>query len=565
MIEIDRFFVICNRYCMRKSFILILIIFFSISFTAHAAGVVINEIGWMGTVVSASDEWVELYNASASAVDLTGWTLSFFKPATTSPSKIISLSGTIFSGGYYLIERTDDTTISDVAADIFTAFGTGLVDSGMILRLADNSSVVDSSPELCDNKWCAGLVSPETSMERISPLADGSIASNWATNNGQKINGKNAAGNSINGTPKSENSVYVSGSNNVPPSPPPPNQEGHTTSETNELSNLPSQSSSAMPETFKVYAGEDKTVLAGQETVFSGKVADLKGKQIDNARFLWNFGDGSTSGIRVTSHTFLFPGKYIVNLNASIAEESHADYLNVEVLTPKIIISEAKPGQDGFIELQNETGQKLDIGGLIIKDASGGVFSVPQSTILDKNALLVFPNAIMQIFYKTADLTLVTSNGRVVDSAHFEGVLDVEESFAREGSEFIKISAPSPGNLNTKIVQQSLADDSGRKELSVKTEVVIKTKEVKPESSELKDSSLLIGNITAKDTAKEEKMPDVSIVVSEQLPDSQTAAPIVLNSQSRFLINSKLLLGASILVGILGAVGFFILRSLGRL
>ena len=38
----------------------------------------------------------------------------------------ITLLGTMGNGGYFLIERTDDTTIPDVSADLITTFGSGL-------------------------------------------------------------------------------------------------------------------------------------------------------------------------------------------------------------------------------------------------------------------------------------------------------------------------------------------------------------------------------------------------------------------------------------------------------
>ena len=43
---------------------------------AVAAGsldVVISEIAWMGSTSSSTDEWLELHNNTATAIDLTGW------------------------------------------------------------------------------------------------------------------------------------------------------------------------------------------------------------------------------------------------------------------------------------------------------------------------------------------------------------------------------------------------------------------------------------------------------------------------------------------------------------
>jgi hypothetical protein len=43
---------------------------------AEPGDVVINEIAWAGTLASANDEWIELYNTTTGKADITGWTLS---------------------------------------------------------------------------------------------------------------------------------------------------------------------------------------------------------------------------------------------------------------------------------------------------------------------------------------------------------------------------------------------------------------------------------------------------------------------------------------------------------
>ena len=80
---------------------------------ASALDVIISEVAWGGTAADSDDQWIELYNPSVVDIDLTGWTLQ-----STDGTPSISLSGNIVAGDYFLLERNDDTTVSDVAADL---------------------------------------------------------------------------------------------------------------------------------------------------------------------------------------------------------------------------------------------------------------------------------------------------------------------------------------------------------------------------------------------------------------------------------------------------------------
>lgn len=131
--------------------------------------VVINEVAWMGTDVSYNDEWIELYNTTDSTISLEGWTLN-----ATDGSPQISLSGSIAAGGHYILERTNDDTLSDVTADhIYTG---SLSNSGEALELSDGSGVIDSV-----DAWYAGDNSTKATMERIDPQMSGTDSSNWKT------------------------------------------------------------------------------------------------------------------------------------------------------------------------------------------------------------------------------------------------------------------------------------------------------------------------------------------------------------------------------------------------
>ncbi|MGG3737765.1 phospholipase D-like domain-containing protein [Aeribacillus pallidus] len=139
----------------------------------HAAtygDVVINEVAWMGTTVSYNDEWIELYNNTNSTISLAGWTLTAIDG---SPS--ISLSGTIPAKGYFLLERTDDQTVSSVVADLI--YSGSLSNSGEVLELRDDQgNLIDTV-----DAWYAGDNDTKASMERLDPAQSGTLSSNWVT------------------------------------------------------------------------------------------------------------------------------------------------------------------------------------------------------------------------------------------------------------------------------------------------------------------------------------------------------------------------------------------------
>jgi len=170
--------------------------------------VVVNEVAWSGTEADPCDEWIELHNVTSLTVALEGWTL------VDDDAMNASLSGEIPPDGYYLIERTDDDAVADIAADWFGSFGTGGLDNaGAVLTLTDDLGAVIDTVNVDGGEWPGGTASDEVpsyaSMERIDPLAPGND-DNWCTNDGLTRNGEDKDGNPINGTPKAQNSCYQS-------------------------------------------------------------------------------------------------------------------------------------------------------------------------------------------------------------------------------------------------------------------------------------------------------------------------------------------------------------------
>jgi len=166
--------------------------------------VVINEIAWMGTTAAlTADEWIELYNPGNSSVDISGGTLI---ASSTTPNITIGAGKTIAAKSYFLLERTDDNTVSDISADQF--YTGALVNGGDLLKLRkSNGSLVDKAGSTAPAWLNAGDNDTKQTMERKDPTGDGTLASNWATNDGVLINGKASdTTTNIKGTPKSLNS-----------------------------------------------------------------------------------------------------------------------------------------------------------------------------------------------------------------------------------------------------------------------------------------------------------------------------------------------------------------------
>lgn len=189
---------------------------------AEPLDVVINEVAWMGTPASASDEWLELKNNTSNAIDLTGWTI---KAVDESPQ--IILTGKISANGFFLLEKTDDAVINDRLAD--QIYHSGLLENvGESLTLYDNATkTIDSLP--FENEWPAGDNGTNASMERINSNTSGAQKNNWANNNGITKNGKDSKGTAILGTPRSQNSVSLTNDSQTAtptttPNPTPSNQ-----------------------------------------------------------------------------------------------------------------------------------------------------------------------------------------------------------------------------------------------------------------------------------------------------------------------------------------------------
>lgn len=350
-----------------------------------SATVVISEIAWAGTASSYNDEWIELFNASDAAVDVTDWTL---KAVDGQPN--ITLKGTIASRGYFLLERPDDNTISNITAD--QTYSGSLGNTGEILELRDNTGVLVEKVD-CSSGWFASDNSAKLSMERIDASADANDKSNWLSNDNTTKNGLDASNNPVGGSPRASNS---------PKSAPPAGPScGNGLIEIGE-------------------ACDDSNVIDGDGCSASCAVEP-----------------GSTSSTAPTST----PESVATSSQSSSAATTIVNRLGSVLINE--LVSNPGDGDTEWVELYNPTTEKKDLTGWYLMEGSGAKTSISGELggyAADKFFAIASPKGSLN---NTGDIiTLYDPNGHTIDQVSYgnwnDGDIDNNAPLAEEGYSLVR-------------------------------------------------------------------------------------------------------------------------------
>ncbi|MBI5420969.1 MAG: lamin tail domain-containing protein [Parcubacteria group bacterium] len=154
----------------------------------------LNEIAWMGTTGSYTNEWMELYNTTSSS-----YSLAHAQLIASSSKSLFSIrfgdSDVIPPFGYFLLERTNDTSVPNIVADkIYTG---ALTDEGEVIELFDSGC---NSVDRVDFKNDFPVVSKNTDRRSMELKQDGFFGLYEGDVDG--VSG-------IFGTPKRQNSIPI--------------------------------------------------------------------------------------------------------------------------------------------------------------------------------------------------------------------------------------------------------------------------------------------------------------------------------------------------------------------
>lgn len=153
-------------------------------------------------------------------------------------------------------------------------------------------------------------------------------------------------------------------------------------------------------------AGDDRSVIVGADTVFRARAYNKQREYVENARFSWNFGDGTTGEGATIVHHYSYPGRYAIVLSIAQGFESASDRFIVSA-DPASISFTSEP--DGSVVIANTAGKDLNLSKWIVR-AFFREFVIPDDTIILAGASLqISPKTLG--YFAGAETELAYPNG----------------------------------------------------------------------------------------------------------------------------------------------------------
>lgn len=437
---------------LSKFFVVLL---FVSSFTTASAAIVINEI--MYDLKEGSDtgrEWIELTNTGTANAILTDWKL---REGNANHALTLSRgSETIPPGGFAIIVSDTAKFLADNPNFSGTIFDSSfsLANTGESLSIRDASLTDVDSVTYTSSQGGAG---DGDTLQKIGNTWQGGIPTPGAVNT-------------------SFSSINPSSSQ----------QETSPGSTTNAgTSNVTNSSSFPIEPQIFASAGEKKRVATvGGVTIFSGMVWGIKKEPIENARMLWNFGDGSTGEGKATTHTYRYPGTYIVTLNASSGYYSASDRVTIQATNADIIISSVGNSPSSFIELYNKSPYELDLSSWSIH---GGkyTFIIPEHTFIASSGKIKF----------TGDITGIVSSESVPMALYYPNGSLAHSYSPAHVSNFSASSSPMGENNKSTSIKNMIQEKSETNKKSTTTTIFAEHTILQKELSDEPPQTALVSNI----------------------------------------------------------------------
>lgn len=137
----------------------------------------------------------------------------------------------------------------------------------------------------------------------------------------------------------------------------------------------------------EVGAGRARLGMVGTPMQFK---SEIKYPYVGNMIFKWSFGDGAIGYGQVLSHSYAYPGDYVVVLNVSSPDKQAVSRTNVKIVPADISISTASPER---VEVFNNSKNEINLFGRALS-TSGHSFVFPEDTIIKSGQKISFASSI---------------------------------------------------------------------------------------------------------------------------------------------------------------------------
>lgn len=119
--------------------------------------------------------------------------------------------------------------------------------------------------------------------------------------------------------------------------------------------------------------------------------------------FRWNLGDGVLSYGKVVTHTYEFPGEYIVVLNASTPKGNWVSRTRVTIIEPEVVVTYADTEK---IQLKNNSNYEVNLYGKVLVSGDR-TYTFPPDTIIGAKQTLWLGSAVTGL--KSGKVALINS------------------------------------------------------------------------------------------------------------------------------------------------------------
>jgi hypothetical protein len=322
------------------------------------SAVSISEVAWMGSTSSANHEWIELYNPG-DAVDVDGWTLRDGMNLT------ITLTGIIPASQYVVLERNRSDGQSVVGVP-FLNYAGALVNTGatLTLRRADGS-IVDQV--VGGDNW------QNIGGDNVTKETAQYTSSGWVTSSPTPGRPNNEGAGSR-PSPTSDTRTTSSTSRVVTTS-------GDTGIQKTGYGHLPWELSLSI-------VGAD-VVQVNQPYQWRAVASGLGPTHLNSLMYSWNMGDMHTDTTESVTHTYSYPGTYVMTLYATFVTREAIAVKTITVLPVQVSIARLP---NGDVQVYNDTVYDIDVSGYTIR-SEGKVLTFPPRSYLSSRSTITLPYA----------------------------------------------------------------------------------------------------------------------------------------------------------------------------